>query len=113
MKREGSVLEVFHPAVRRWFSASFAAPTPAQELGWPLIAWGENALILAPTGSGKTLAAFLFAINDLITLGEKGAPTDGVHTLYLSPLEALAADTERNLIGCLSGIRQAAMNLGR
>ena len=104
-------LDPFHPAVRRWFGESFAAPTPAQALGWPPIARGEHTLILAPTGSGKTLAAFLFALNDLCVRLDRG-PTSGVHTLYLSPLKALAADIERNLEEPLRGIRAAAAGLG-
>ena len=48
---------------RRWFEASFEAPTPAQAQGWPAIASGANTLICAPTGSGKTLAAFLWGID--------------------------------------------------
>jgi ATP-dependent Lhr-like helicase len=32
-------------------------------MGWPVIARGENALILAPTGTGKTLAAFLWCLD--------------------------------------------------
>ena len=70
---------------------SFAAPTPPQVKGWPEIAAGKNTLILAPTGSGKTLAAFLYAIDELITRREEAhAEVRGVHTLYLSPLKALA-----------------------
>ncbi|MGH8827300.1 MAG: DEAD/DEAH box helicase, partial [Jiangellaceae bacterium] len=57
----GDVLELFGPATRAWFSASFAAPTPAQEGAWRAAAAGRNALVVAPTGSGKTLAAFLWA----------------------------------------------------
>ncbi len=109
MVKESSVLDLFHPAVRRWFTESFAAPTPAQALGWPPIGRGENTLILAPTGSGKTLAAFLFAINDLVT---RPPEAPGVHTLYLSPLKALATDIERNLHLPLSGIALAARALG-
>ena len=104
------VLALFHPAVRRWFSESFAAPTPPQVLGWPVIARGEHALILAPTGSGKTLAAFLWAINDLFTRPRES--TTGTEVLYLSPLKALAADIERNLREPLSGIRRAGETLG-
>lgn len=59
-------LSVFSPAVRNWFTTAYGRPTPAQELGWPAIQRGENALILSPTGSGKTLAAFLWAIDRLI-----------------------------------------------
>ncbi|MCK4356119.1 DEAD/DEAH box helicase, partial [Candidatus Bipolaricaulota bacterium] len=106
------VLDLFHPAVRRWFHESFAAPTPAQALGWPPISRRENTLILAPTGSGKTLAAFLFAINDLVVRHEHGEESRGVEILYLSPLKALAVDIERNLTAPLAGIRQAADGLG-
>ena len=48
----------FHPVTAEWFKAVFDAPTAPQRMGWPVIARGENALILAPTGTGKTLAAF-------------------------------------------------------
>jgi ATP-dependent Lhr-like helicase len=58
-------LDVLGPATRDWFTRSFEAPTPAQELGWPAIARGGHVLIQAPTGSGKTLAAFLVGIDRL------------------------------------------------
>lgn len=50
------------------------------------------ALLIAPTGGGKTLAGFL---PSLIAMAED--PKDGLHTLYVSPLKALAADIRRNL----------------
>jgi len=53
---------------------------------------GRSALLVAPTGGGKTLAGFL---PTLIELAE--APVDGLHTLYISPLKALAVDIHRNL----------------
>ena len=53
-------LAPFSLKTRAWFERAFAAPTPAQALGWPAIASGEHVLIQAPTGSGKTLAAFLY-----------------------------------------------------
>ncbi|MBQ2260752.1 MAG: ligase-associated DNA damage response DEXH box helicase [Loktanella sp.] len=49
-------------------------------------------LLIAPTGGGKTLAGFL---PSLVELAE-GAH-QGLHTLYVSPLKALAADIKRNL----------------
>ncbi|WP_339856277.1 ligase-associated DNA damage response DEXH box helicase [Roseovarius nubinhibens] len=49
-------------------------------------------LLVAPTGGGKTLAGFL---PTLVELGPNPAP--GLHTLYISPLKALAADIRRNL----------------
>ncbi len=106
-----SVLNLFAPPVERWFREHYAAPTPPQELGWPEIAAGRNTLILAPTGSGKTLAAFLYAINELVTR-EPALGACGVHTLYVSPLRALAADIERNLEAPLAGIRDCAKAMG-
>ena len=58
-------LELFLPPVRQWFRATLGEPTPAQHRGWPVIAAGQNTLILAPTGSGKTLAAFLACLDGL------------------------------------------------
>ena len=57
---------------------------------------GRDALLIAPTGGGKTLAGFL---PSLVALAERPAPNTprGVHTLYISPLKALATDVERNL----------------
>jgi ATP-dependent Lhr-like helicase len=53
---------------------------------------GESALLIAPTGGGKTLAGFL---PSLIQLHRD--PRPGLHTLYVSPLKALAVDIARNL----------------
>ena len=107
------VMSLFQPAVSRWFSETFAEPTPPQVLGWPHIAAGENTLILSPTGSGKTLAAFLCAIDAAICAEQSADGSEpGVHTLYLSPLKALANDIERNLEQPLRGIRACALNLG-
>jgi ATP-dependent Lhr-like helicase len=95
-----SALDLFSPVTREWFERSFAAPTPAQEQGWPAIASGEHTLIQAPTGSGKTLAAFLYGIDRLTP-----APGEGLRLLYVSPLKALNYDVERNLRGPLAGLR--------
>ena len=54
---------------------------------------GRSALLVAATGAGKTLAGFLPTI---CALAEQ--PGDGLHTLYVSPLKALAVDVQRNLI---------------
>lgn len=51
-------------------------------------------LLIAPTGGGKTLAGFLPTLVDLATTSRDH---DGIHTLYISPLKALAADIKRNL----------------
>jgi len=53
---------------------------------------GESVLLIAPTGGGKTLAGFLPSLVDLAE-----TPRSGLHTLYVSPLKALATDIARNL----------------
>ncbi|HEU0128807.1 MAG TPA: DEAD/DEAH box helicase, partial [Pseudonocardiaceae bacterium] len=65
--REPPAFGTFSPVTQAWFSAAFAAPTPAQSGAWQTIAAGRNALVVAPTGSGKTLAAFLWALDRLAT----------------------------------------------
>ncbi|MFL6764558.1 MAG: DEAD/DEAH box helicase, partial [Sphingomicrobium sp.] len=55
---------------------------------------GRSALLVAATGAGKTLAGFLPMICELAE-----EPGEGLHTLYVSPLKALAVDVQRNLIG--------------
>ncbi|MBI1366024.1 MAG: ligase-associated DNA damage response DEXH box helicase [Alphaproteobacteria bacterium] len=54
---------------------------------------GRSHLLIAPTGGGKTLAGFL---PSLIELAEQGGGR-GLHTLYVSPLKALAVDIARNV----------------
>src|SRR3974377_1229750 len=96
-----AALDVFSPQTKAWFGRNFAAaPTPAREKGWPVIASGKSVLIQAPTGSGKTLAAFLSAIDRLTP-----SPGQGLRVLYVSPLKALNYDVERNLRGPLAGLR--------
>jgi len=58
---------------------------------------GDHALLVAPTGAGKTLAGFLPTLADLIT-----DPAEGLHSLYISPLKALAVDVQRNLLTPIS-----------
>jgi ATP-dependent Lhr-like helicase len=101
----------FQPAVRDWFRASFAGPTPPQALGWPVIARGDSALLLAPTGSGKTLAAFLACIDRLMFAPPP--PRDRrCRLVYVSPLKALAVDVERNLRAPINGVANVAAARG-
>ena len=60
---------------------------------------GQSTLLIAPTGAGKTLAGFLPSLVDL-SQAKKPKPGEakrGIHTLYISPLKALAVDIKRNL----------------
>src|SRR5579863_574328 len=66
---------------------------------------GESVLLVAPTGGGKTLAGFLPTLIELSGITGLAAPRrelkrvrkHGLHTLYISPLKALAVDVARNL----------------
>ncbi|HEX5420634.1 MAG TPA: ligase-associated DNA damage response DEXH box helicase [Gammaproteobacteria bacterium] len=58
---------------------------------------GRDTLLIAPTGGGKTLAGFLPSLVDLSRRRPKLKPETAIHTLYVSPLKALAVDIARNL----------------
>ena len=101
-----AALRDFHPIVREWFTDTLGAPSAPQLGGWPAIASGENALILAPTGTGKTLAAFLWELNPLIIDGLERPLANAIHILYISPLKALNNDIQRNLERPLAELRE-------
>ncbi|WP_431284914.1 ligase-associated DNA damage response DEXH box helicase [Humitalea sp. 24SJ18S-53] len=75
-----------------WFAARGWTPRAHQLALLDAARAGRSALLVAPTGGGKTLAGFL---PSLIELAE--TPRPGLHTLYVSPLKALAVDIARNL----------------
>jgi ATP-dependent Lhr-like helicase len=102
----------FHPVTEAWFRAVFDAPTTPQRAGWPVIARGESALILAPTGTGKTLAAFLWCLDRLMLQSLPEGHRKGCRILYVSPLKALAVDVERNLRSPLAGMANMARRMG-
>jgi len=102
----------FHPVTAAWFRAVFDAPTAPQRQGWPVIARGESALILAPTGTGKTLAAFLWCLDRLMLHPRPEGHKEGCRILYVSPLKALAVDVERNLRSPLAGMANMARRMG-
>lgn len=81
------------PPLTEWFTARGWAPRRHQLDMLAEARAGRHALLVAATGAGKTLAGFLPSLVDLIE-----APTEGLHTLYVSPLKALAVDVQRNLI---------------
>src|SRR5262245_58594692 len=95
----------------RWFAQRGWAPRAHQLELLAKARAGGSVLLIAPTGGGKTLAGFL---PSLVELSERsavpaapqtrlrglsaGAPRPGgLHTLYISPLKALAVDIARNL----------------
>lgn len=83
-----------------WFASRGWQPRAHQLELLSATASGRSMLLIAPTGAGKTLAGFLPSLTELATRprpkpGSAGAST--LHTLYISPLKALAVDIERNL----------------
>jgi ATP-dependent Lhr-like helicase len=102
----------FHPVTAAWFRAVFDSPTAPQRMGWPAIARGESALILAPTGTGKTLAAFLWCLDRLMLHAQPEDHKKGCRIVYVSPLKALAVDVERNLRSPLAGMANMARRMG-
>ena len=88
--------EVLPPAFADWFAARGWAPRAHQLAMIDKAREGRHALLIAPTGGGKTLAGFLPSLIELAERPPRNAPA-GVHTLYISPLKALAVDIERNL----------------
>ncbi len=77
-----------------WFAGRGWVPRAHQLAMLDAAADGHSALLIAPTGGGKTLAGFL---PSLVALAG-GAAGHGLHTLYVSPLKALATDIARNLL---------------
>ena len=83
-------------ALAEWFAAKGWRLHPHQQA---MLARAEAAstLLIAPTGGGKTLAGFLPSLVEL------AGGWQGLHTLYVSPLKALAADMRRNLLAPVEG----------
>ncbi|HEY4943452.1 MAG TPA: ligase-associated DNA damage response DEXH box helicase [Rhizomicrobium sp.] len=78
-----------------WFASRGWAIRPHQSELIAHAARGESVLLVAPTGGGKTLAGFLPSLIDLAKLPARRP--SALHTLYISPLKALAVDVARNL----------------
>src|SRR5262249_32051136 len=94
-------------AFARWFAGRGWTPRAHQLELLAKAQAGRSVLLIAPTGAGKTLAGFLPTLVELSARERNavapGAPrgrapsSGGLHTLYISPLKALAVDIARNL----------------
>jgi len=90
----------------RWFASRGWAPRAHQLELLAKARDGRSVLLIAPTGGGKTLAGFLPTLVELtsprsgaklVSAGRDVRQSQGLHTLYISPLKALAVDIARNL----------------
>ena len=80
-----------------WFADRGWAPRSHQLALTQSALAGQSALLIAPTGGGKTLAGFLASLIELSKKAERNSDRPALHTLYISPLKALAVDVARNL----------------
>jgi ATP-dependent Lhr-like helicase len=88
-----------------WFAARGWTLRPHQAAMLEAARAARPVLLVAPTGAGKTLSGFLPSLVDLadpakrpkLGLTARGVRRKGIHTLYVSPLKALAVDVARNL----------------
>jgi ATP-dependent Lhr-like helicase len=90
-------LDALPASLAPWFARRGWTPHPHQLAMIAAAERGHSVLLTAPTGGGKTLAGFL---PSLIELAREPAPS--LHTLYISPLKALAVDVHRNLVSPIS-----------
>ena len=87
------------PRFAAWFDERGWSPRRHQLQMLEKARQGRHALLIAPTGGGKTLAGFLPSLVELTERGPANHPAGhGLHTLYISPLKALAVDVARNLM---------------
>jgi ATP-dependent helicase Lhr and Lhr-like helicase len=117
----------------RWFASRGWVPRAHQLDLLAKARAGRSVLLIAPTGGGKTLAGFLPSLVELsgaadtphpaklrlaaspasgegekrrlISIGRDVRREGGLHTLYISPLKALAVDIARNLEAPVADMR--------
>lgn len=97
---------------QQWFAGRGWSPRAHQLALLEKAREDASALLIAPTGAGKTLAGFLPTLvelsiqpidreaspkKSLVSTGRSVQRSGGLHTLYISPLKALAVDIARNL----------------
>lgn len=93
------------PAIIDWFAKRGWAPRRHQLEMVDVARQGHHALLVASTGAGKTLAGFLPTLAELI----ENPDHEGLHTLYVSPLKALAHDIQRNLT---APVKEMGLDIG-
>ena len=110
MEPARDLFDTTHPlpdVFARWFASRGWQPRAHQLDLLAKARAGRSTLLIAPTGGGKTLAGFLPTLvelserdvrpRNLRSAGRALVRSQGLHTLYISPLKALAVDIARNL----------------
>ena len=86
------------PAIGRWFAARGWEPFAFQLEVWDAVARGESGLLHATTGAGKTFAVWFAALDRALRDPRWAASGQaGLAVLWLTPMRALASDTQRAL----------------
>jgi ATP-dependent helicase Lhr and Lhr-like helicase len=87
--------------VQEWFALHGWTPFPFQEEVWRAYLAGESGLIHAATGTGKTYAAWMGPLlewlRDYPTRPQRKLEAPPLRVLWITPLRALAGDTEAAL----------------
>ena len=86
------------PAFAAWFAGKGWQLREHQAAMIDAAAAGDHALLIAATGAGKTLAGFLPSLIALALAPGEARKSAPIHTLYISPIKALASDVRRNLL---------------
>ncbi|HKY87724.1 MAG TPA: DEAD/DEAH box helicase, partial [Pseudorhodoplanes sp.] len=94
--------DLLPPVFADWFAKRGWIPRAHQLALIEKARSGRSTLLIAPTGGGKTLAGFLPTLTELhrgagksqrlVSTGKDIRRSQGLHTLYISPLKALAVD---------------------
>ncbi len=87
-------------AVDAWLAGKGWRPFPFQRETWALMREGRSGLVHATTGTGKTLAV---ALGAWLAAGDDGKEP-ALAVLWVTPMRALAADTERALREAFDGV---------
>ena len=78
-----------------WFDSQGWTPFDYQVECWSAYNAGKNGMVRADTGMGKTYAAMLGpVVQYLNTLSQEENSSSGLQVLWITPLRALAKDTE-------------------
>lgn len=96
--KDADNLTILPERIDNWFRQKGWSLRPHQQELLQQRQQNNSTLLIAPTGAGKTLAGFLPSLVALESEKRASGASRSIHTLYISPLKALAVDIERNLL---------------